>query len=69
MKDKYLLDKLTELGGPNGLKWTCRWSTTGRGLRLHQMGSRDGDDVSAPVFDTPREAIENFLKNRKAGES
>lgn len=46
-----------------GLRWVCRWSTSGRGLRLHQTrGTMDGVSMQA-TWPTPQEAVRDFLEN------
>ncbi len=52
--DKELLDGLQRLLGRYTGKVICRWSTTGRGWRLHETNS---DDASLNV----RFEINNFL--------
>lgn len=58
------LDLLAREGTP-GLPWVCRESTTGRGLRLHQVSP---DDFSVlyglSTYPTPHEAVEAFLAAR-----
>lgn len=51
--EKPLLNKLEEIGCP-GMKWICRRSSTGRGVRIHQ-------DPGMGKYETPSEAIESFL--------
>lgn len=48
-----------------GLKWVCRQSMTGRGLRLHQIASREYWEEAA---DTPAEAITKFLERQKVAD-
>jgi hypothetical protein len=68
-RDSALLDLLAEEGRKNGQRWVCRQSTTGRGLRLHQvtpdgLGGADGTTHTLsgqPTFVSPREAIEHFV--------
>lgn len=43
----------------NDLKWACRMSTAGRGLRLHQVSKRSEQNLR--TFDTPAEAIIDFI--------
>lgn len=68
-RDSALLDLLTEEGAKNGQRWVCRQSTSGRGLRLHQVSAdsirEDGTHAltGGPTFATPREAIEHFIDN------
>ena len=61
--DKELLDKLQEKLGAYTGKVVCRWSSTGRGWRLHESSHPKA------VSDV-REAIENFidLENNYTGE-
>jgi len=42
--------------------WICRHSTTGRGLRLHQvgLGAKRGQ-----VYETPQQALDAFIKKEK----
>ena len=53
MTDTELLNEL-EFNADKGMKWICRLSTTGRGLRLHQ-------DPQMGLHETPREAIESYF--------
>jgi hypothetical protein len=55
------LDKLASVNPSPELPWCCRWSSTGRGLRLHQIPSRDALAFNVKVYDTPREALDAFL--------
>ena len=52
--DTQLLDTLATHAA-SGLGWSCRWSTTGRGLRLHQDPSGG--------YPTPREALAAFIES------
>lgn len=54
LKEDGLLGKLKEMETP-GIKWICRMSSMGRGLRLHQ-------DQEIGKYDTPQEAIESWSK-------
>ena len=49
------LDFLDNLTTGYGNGWILRWSTTGRGIRLHET-SQDG------VYPTPRDAIDAGLE-------
>lgn len=62
MTDTELLDMLAE-AGESKMRWLCRESTTGRGLRLHQVAyCTDGVCTSHPVcYETPREAMAAYL--------
>ena len=51
-KDKARLDWLETLAGPG---WVARWSTTGRGYRLHQCST-------APASQTARQAIDAAME-------
>lgn len=55
-----LLDKLFVEGQRFNLKWVCRESSTGRGMRLHQLADSEKSNVES--FDTPKEALEVFFK-------
>jgi hypothetical protein len=62
LTDTELLDVLGELG--NGEGWIARHSTTGRGFRLHNISLESAARYGwqGMVCETPREAIEKFLK-------
>lgn len=73
-RDSILLDMLDEEGHrlrPRD-KWVCRKSTTGRGIRLHQVKPEEidkygrlilqGQVTKIPTWTTPREALEHFLR-------
>lgn len=75
-RDSALLDELAKVGENLGERWICRRSTTGRGLRLHQTSSEKLIDGSyrqsltgLPTFETPREAIEDFLEREDTRET
>ena len=57
LTDTELLDAL-DIAGNYSIKWICRDSTTGRGMRLHQ-------DPMIGIYDTPREAIMAYLKENQ----
>lgn len=57
MSDTDLLNEL-EFNATPGMKWICRCSTIGRGLRLHQ-------DPQMGKYDTPREAIRAYFESKK----
>ena len=52
--DSELLDWLDHQSAANGMKIVFRWSTTGRGWRLHQ--DPDGE------YETVREAIQSAME-------
>jgi len=54
LEDKERLDRLEEIKQGYGKGWVVRWSTTNRGLRIHES-SRDD------ALPTIREAIDDFL--------
>ena len=51
------LDSLQELTDRSGAAVICRWSTTGRGWRLHELGKWDGHEG----FNSVRKAIDAFV--------
>lgn len=66
MTDAELLSKLKLLGSGS---WICRWSTSGRGIRLHETSPEAGEVYGFDVCASPQEAIAAFLeaeKNRSA---
>jgi len=60
--DTELLDFLQHLTDQTDFKVKCRWSSTGRGWRLHETTQLNG-------FDSIREAIDFFLENEIAEEA
>lgn len=47
--------------------WVCRHSTTGRGLRLHQIGLASSSNWGQ-VYETPQQAIDAFIEKEKSNE-
>jgi len=57
--DTERLNKLQELTTGYGSGWILRYSSTGRGLRLHETSQEDAEkDI--------RKAIDNFLRQEEA---
>lgn len=56
------LEILYEIGkrSPRYKRWVCRWSTTNRGLRLHQVSS----EAWGESFETPLEALQDFIERQ-----
>lgn len=61
--DGLILKALKELGHPQ-LPWVCRDSTTGRGIRLHQIDPDSAARRGWTTYHTPLEAIEAYLKTK-----
>lgn len=55
-----ILNDLLEFADPN-LRWVCRQSSTGRGLRIHQTIEIDG----IKTYDSPEAAIKAFLNEQR----
>ncbi len=58
-----LLKMLEQLGDPY-LRWVCRDSTSDRGLRLHQVHEDTADRMGWTTYQTPREAVVAYLKQK-----
>lgn len=59
------LDYLDKVTARPGMKWVARYSTTGRGFRLHQTRNPEGfKEVDASTGDTPTEALANWLSRQ-----
>lgn len=69
--DTSLLTHLENLGRETaGMKWVCRESSVGRGIRLHQLPAWEQgvwSDRGVPEFDTAREAL-NWAYTNLRGE-
>lgn len=46
----------------DGAGWCCRRSTTGRGMRLHEISREEAAELGVRVFPTPREALLNAMR-------